>query len=182
MAMRKVLSKGMNLGRHTEVGFDELNKETGEQLEERDRLHKIGAKFETDKAKLEDSIERVQAANIKSEDKAKMLAELNAAIDALQAQYEDDVTAEEAKVQKEIEGQLEQMDQTIDELTEQADSLRDVTMDASPIDTSAAAEAADAKKRDFEQMKEEYVEKLRLQIEQAEMQQRNIRNRRLNGR
>ena len=182
MAMRRVLSKGMNLGRHGEVGYDELHKETGEQVSEGDRLHELGAKFEEDKTKLEDAIERVQASSIKPEDKAKMIAELNAAIDALQAQYEDDVAAEEAKVQEEIEGQLEQMDQTIDELTEQADSLRGVTMDAASTDASAAAEAADAKKQEFEQMKEEYTEKLRLQMEQAEMQQRNIRNRRLSGR
>ena len=75
-----------------------------------------------------------------------------------------------------------QMDQTIDELTEQVDVLRDVTMDAATTDASAAADAADAKKQEFEQMKEEYTEKLRLQMEQAEAQQRNIRNRRLNGR
>lgn len=182
MAMRRVLSRGMNLGRHGEVGYDELHKEAGEQVSEGDRLHELGAKFEKDKTKLEDAIERVQAANIKPEDKAKMIAELNAAIDALQAQYEDDVAAEEAKVQEEIEGQLEQMDQIIDELTEQADSLSDITMDVASTDASAAAEAADAKKQEFEQMREEYTEKLRLQMEQAEMQQRNIRNRRLSGR
>lgn len=182
MAMRRVLSKGMNLGRHGEVGYDELHKATGEQVSEGDRLHELGAKFEADKTKLEDAIERVQASCIKAEDKAKMIAELNAAIDALQTQYEDDVVAEEAKVQEEIEGQLGQMDQTIDELTEQVDVLRDVTMDAATTDASAAADAADAKKQEFEQMKEEYTEKLRLQMEQAEAQQRNIRNRRLNGR
>lgn len=181
MAMRRVLSKGMNLGRHGEVGYDELHKETGEQVSEGDRLHELGAKFEEDKTKLEDAIERVQASSIKPEDKAKMIAELNAAIDALQAQYEDDVVAEEAKVQEEIEGQLDQMDQIIDELTDQADSLRDVTMDVASTDASAAADAADAKKQEFEQMKEEYTEKLRLQMKQAEMQQRNIRNRRLSG-
>lgn len=182
MVMRRVLSKGMNLGRYGEVGYDELHKETGEQVSEGDRLHELGAKFEEDKTKLEDAIDRVQTSNIKPEDKAKMIAELNAAIDALQAQYEDNVVAEEAKVQEEIEGQLDQMDQTIDELTDQADSLRDVTMDAASTDASAAADAADAKKQEFEQMKEEYTKKLRLQMEQAEMQRRNIRNRRLSGR
>ena len=144
-------------------------------------LRELGAKFVEDKTKLEDAIERVQASGIKPEDKAKIIAELNAVIDAVQAQYEDDVAAEEAKVQEEIEGNLEQMDQTIDELTEQADYLRDITMDAASTDASAAAEAADAKKQEFEQMKEEYTEKLRLQIEQAEMQKRNIHNRRLSG-
>lgn len=180
--MRKVLSKGMNLGRHVEVGYSELRKETGEQVAEGDRLHELGAKFEADKTKLEDAIDRVQAANIKPEDKARMIRELNSAIDALQAQYEDDVAEEEARVQEEIEGQIEQMDAAIEELSEQADSLRDVTMEAASTDATAAADAADSKKQEFEQMKHEYVEKLRLQMEQAEIQQRNIRSRRLSGR
>lgn len=182
MAMRRVLSKGMNLGRHVEVGYDELCKETEEQVVEGDRLQELGAKFEADKTKLEDEIERVQAANIDPEVKARMLAELNAAMDALLAQYDDEVAAEEAKVQEKIEGQIEQMEQSIDELSEQADSIRGVTMDAASTDASAAAEAADAKKQEFEQKKEEYIEELRLQMEQAEMQKRNIHARRLSGR
>lgn len=182
MAKRRVLSKGMNLGRHSEIGYDELHKETGEQVSEGEHLHELGMKFEADKEKLEDAIERVQEANIKPKDKAKMIAELNKAIDALQTQYEDEVAVEEARVQEEIESQLEQMDQTIDELTEQTDSLRDVAMDAASTDASMAAEAADAKKQEFKRMKEEYTERLRLQMEQAEVQQRSIRNRRLSGR
>ena len=182
MAMRRVFGKGMNLGKYVEASYDELHKETGEQVSEGNRLHEIGIKFEKDKIKLENAIERVQASSIKAEDKAKMIAELDAAIDALQAQYEDDVVAEEAKVQEEIEERLSQMDQTIYELTEQGDALRDVTMAVATTDASAAADAADAKKQEFEIMKEKYIEKLRLQMERAEIQHRNIRNRRLTGR
>jgi cytochrome c556 len=172
----------MNLGRHVELGYSELDQETGEQVSEGDRLHELGTKFEADKTKLEDAMERVQTSNIKPEDKARMIAELNAAIDALQTQYAEDVAAEQARIQAEIEGQLEQMEQSIQELAEQADSLRGVSMDAAATDASAAADAADTKKQEFEQMKEEYTAKLQLQMEQAEMQQRNIRNRRLSGR
>ncbi len=182
MAMRKVLSRGMNLGRHEEIGYDELHKETGEQVAEGDRLRGLGEKFEADKTKLEDEIDRVQASKIKPEDKARIIAELNAVIDALQAQYDNEVAAEQARVQKEIAGQIEQMDQAIDELTEQADSLRDVTMEASATDASAAADAADEKKQEFEQMKEKFDEELRLQMEQAEIQQRSIHDRRSGGR
>lgn len=182
MAMMRVLSRGMSRGGYREVGYTELHKEIGDQIAEGDHLVELGVKFEADKTKLEDAIERVQAANIKPEDKAGMIAELNAAIDALQAQYDQDVAAEELRVQEKIEEQLEQVEQTIDELSEQADFLRDVTMDVAATDAYAAAEAADAKKQEFEQMKEEYTEKLRLQIEQAEIQQRNIRARRLSGR
>ena len=68
-----------------------------------------------------------------------------------------------------------------DEFEKQADSLKNVQMDVASKDTSAAAEAAEAKKKEFETMKSNYVEKLKLQMEQAETQRRNIRNRRLSG-
>ena len=48
-------------------------------------------------------------------------------------------------------------------------------MDVASKDTSAAAGAAEAKKKEFETMKSNYVEKLKLQMEQAETQRRNIR-------
>ena len=71
--------------------------------------------------------------------------------------------------------------QTIDEFTKQTDSLRGVKMEAASIDANSAADAGDTKKQEFEQMKAEYVEKLRLQMQQADIQQRNIRARRLRG-
>lgn len=182
MAMRKVLSKGMNLGRHGEVGYTEIDKEAGEQVSEGDKLHELGTKFESDKGKLEDEIEKVQAANISNKDKQKMIAQLNTAIEKLQEQYEEDVSREEERVQEDLCQQIEQMNAAVDELEEQADSLRSVTMDAASTDASAAADAAEEKKREFEQMRDSYVEKLQLQMEQAEIQKRNIRVRRLSGR
>ena len=74
------------------------------------------------------------------------------------------------------------MQDAADEMEKQADSLREVHMEAASVDTSAAADAADEKKEEFENMKREYAEKLKLQMEQAQMQQRNIRNRRITGR
>ena len=82
---------------------------------------------------------------------------------------------------KELEDQIESMQEAADEFEKQADSLKNVQMDVASKDTSAAAEAAEAKKKEFETMKSNYVEKLKLQMEQAETQRRNIRNRRLSG-
>lgn len=182
MAMRRVRSKGMNLGRHGEIGYTEINAEAGERVAEGDRLHELGVKFESDKTKLEDEIEKVNASSISEKDKRNMIAQLNAAIERLQEQYDRDVAEEEERVQEEIQEQIEQMDEASKELEQQADSLRSVTMDAASTDASAAADATDAKRQEFEQMKAEYTEKLQLQMEQAEIQRRSIRARRAGGR
>ncbi len=182
MSRRKVLSRGMNLGRHGEVGYVELDGETGERVAEGDRLHELAIKFNSDKTKLEDEIEKVKSSKISDKDKARIIAQLNAAIEKLQEQYDDDVAAEEAKVQEEIMEELETMDEAVEELDQQADSLRNVTMDAASTDAKAAADEAEAKKQEFEKMRKEYTDKLQLQMEQAEMLQRQIRSRRLSGR
>ena len=54
-------------------------------------------------------------------------------------------------------------------------------MDVASIDATSAADAGDAKKQQLEQMKQEYVEELRLQMQQAEILERNIRARRMRG-
>ena len=127
-------------------------------------------------------IEKVQNSKISDADKRKLVAQLEGAITKLQEQYDKEVTEEERKVQEELEGQIESMQEAADEMERQADSLRNVQMDAASTDASAAADAAEAQKQTFENMKSEYVEKLKLQMEQAEIQQRIIRNRRLSGR
>ena len=99
----------------------------------------------------------------------------------LQEQYDKEVAEEEAKIKEELEDQIESMQEAADEFEKQADSLKNVQMDVASKDTSAAAEAAEDKKKEFETMKSNYVEKLKLQMEQAETQRRNIRNRRLSG-
>ena len=106
------------------------------------------------------------------------LHELGKRFEADKAKLEKE---EEAKIKEELEDQIESMQEAADEFEKQADSLKNVQMDVASKDTSAAAEAAEAKKKEFETMKSNYVEKLKLQMEQAETQRRNIRNRRLSG-
>lgn len=173
---------GRQLSRNRSLDGTILQKESGDQVQEGTKLHELGVKFESDKIKLEDEIEKVQNSKISDADKRKLIAQLNAAILTLQEQYDHDVTAEEERVQQELMGQIESMQEAADELERQADDLRGIKMEAASTDASAAADAAEAQKQAFEQMKAEYVEKLNLQIEQAAIQQRNIRNRRLSGR
>lgn len=182
MARRRVLSRGMNLGRHEGLDYEAIKNESNDMVAKGNEINERGIKFESDKEKLEDTIDNVLNANIGAEDKRAMLAELDDALDKLQAQYEADVANEQARVQKEIMLQLEKMDQNIDELSELSSSMDDVKLDVAYMDTSSAAKEVDVLKQNFEQMKRDYTERLRNQVEQAEQQQRNIRARRISGR
>lgn len=173
---------GRQLSRNKSLDGTILRKESGDQVQEGDKLHELGTKFESDKGKLEAEIEKVQNSKISDADKRKLIAQLDNAIVALQEQYERDVTEEEQRIQEELMGQIESMQEAADELEHQATDLRAVKMEAAATDAAAAADAAEDQKRAFEEMKKEYVDKLNLQMEQAAIQQRNIRNRRLSGR
>ncbi len=159
-----------------------LQKESSDRIYEGKKLHELGTKFETDKTKLETEIVKVQNSKISAKDKRKLITELEKAVTLLQEQYERDVTEEEQKVQKELNSHLESMQEAADELEQQSESLRNIEMEAASADTLAAAAEADAQKQLFENMKSEYTNKLRLQIEQAENQKRKILSRRLGGR
>lgn len=178
MAMKKILTKGMNLGRYEKLSYDEMNKETQEGIDREYDMHCIGETFEQDKAKLEAAYERVLSSSIAYEDKARMLSELNAAIDALMVQYDEEVAAERERVQKEIEERINQMQETADELSKQSDELKTIVTEAASTDASASANAAEAKKQEYMRMKAEYAEKLQNQVEQAEAQKESIHSRR----
>lgn len=172
---------GRQRGKNRSLDGTIIRNESDNKLQEGTKLHELGKRFEADKAKLEKEITKVQNAKISEADKKNLIAELEGGIALLQEQYDKEVAEEEAKIQEELEGQIESMQEAADEFEKQADSLKNVQMDVASKDTSAAAEAAESKKKEFETMKSNYVEKLKLQMEQAETQRRNIRNRRLSG-
>lgn len=176
------MSHGWRFGKDHNLDAAVLRKESEDQVQEGAKLHELGTQFESDKTKLENEIEKVQNSKISDADKRKLIDQLEGVIVSLQEQYDKEVTEEEHKVQEEIEDQIESMQEAADELEKQKDSLRDVQMDVASTDASAVADAAEEKKQAFEAMKNEYIEKLKLQMEQAEIQRRNIRNRRLSGR
>lgn len=181
MAMRRVRSRGMNLGRHGEIGYAELDNRINENFDEGNRLHELAIKFSSDKIKLEDEIDKVRSSKISEKDKKRIIETLITAIEELQQQYEDDVAAEEIKVQKEIMDDFETIDEAVEELDQQVDSLGNITMDASATDAKAAANEAENKKQEFIRMKNKNTEKLKLQMEQAETMKRQIMARHLSG-
>lgn len=171
----------MNLGGYGEIEYSELDKEASDLVKKNMAIHELGVKLEVDKTKLEDEIEKVQAANISNKDKAPIIAELNMAIKKLQEQYEENVALETAKVQEDMQNRLERMGEVADVYEEQENSLRNVTMKAALTDASAAADVAADKKQEIQRMMEEYDEIRQNQIEQAERQSERILKRRSGG-
>lgn len=159
-----------------------LRGEADDLVKESAALDELGSRFEADKALLESEIEKVQNSRISDENKKALIAKLDDAIAALQKQYDKDVTENLEDVHSNLEACTEDMQEAADDLEEEGRDLRGIRMDASLTDASAAADAAEAKKKEFEDMKHEYVEKLELQIQQANLQKRNILARRLRGR
>lgn len=164
--------------RGREIDYKEVDNETGKEVEEGNRLHELAVEFNSDKAKLEDEIDKVQASNISEADKKHIIAQIEYSIDKLQEQYDDDVAAEEQRVQENIQEQIETMDEAVNELDKQADSLKNVTMDAAATDARVAAEEAEKKKQEFVEMRESYADELQKQIEQAQTMRAHIRTRR----
>ena len=177
-----IMKHGMKLTRNKSLDGTILQKESGDLVDEGTKLHELGEKFESDKAKLENEIEKVQNSKISEVDKKKLINELNVAIELLKEQYDTEVSEEEDRVQEELTEQTEAMQEAADELERHATDFRSVQMEAGKTDASAAADAADAEKEKFNQMKAEYLQKQKLLMEQAAIQRRNMQKRRLTGR
>lgn len=170
----------MKRGRSLDRGV--IRAETDKRIDEGTKLQMLGEKFEEDKEKLENEIDKVQNSSISEEDKRTLINELNMAIEMLKEQYDTEVADEEERVQNELVEQLDAMQEGANESARLAKEFRDVQMEASNTDASAAADQAEEHKREFEQMKAEYLEKQELLREQAVIQQRKMRLRRLTGR
>lgn len=170
----------MKRGRSLDRGV--IRAETDKRIDEGNKLQMLGEKFEEDKEKLENEIDKVQNSSISEEDKRALINELNMAIEMLKEQYDTEVADEEERVQNELVEQLDAMQEGANESARLAKEFRDVQMEASNTDASAAADQAEEHKREFEQMKAEYLEKQELLREQAVIQQRKMRLRRLTGR
>lgn len=176
------MKHGRQLGRNRSLDGTILQQEANDQVQEGINLNELGKKFESDKAKLEDKIKEVQNSRYSDVNKNKLITELENGIKKLQEQYDKEVAEKEQNVRKKLESQIESMQEAADEMERQADSLRNVHMDVTATDASAVADIAETQKQAFEDMKNKYVEKLKLQIEQAEIQKRIIRSRDLSRR
>lgn len=132
-------------------------------------LDELGRKFVSDVDTLEAEIEKVRKSRISDEDKKYLIETLQNVFDLVQAEYEELVSAEEERVQQELEQQIELMQIVINEFDEQLDSLRKVTMEAASTDVSYAIKEAELGKQEFEKMQQEYAEQLSQQEERHKL-------------
>ena len=177
-----IMDKGKQRGRNKSLDGTILKGEAIDLAKEGDRLSGLAKEFAADKEKLEDAIDRVKCSAFSDEEKRKLITELEGGIAYIQEEYDRKVTELETEQQRKFMETIETMQEAADGMQRQSEDLRAVKLDQSAADTSAAADAADEKKQAFEEMKRESLEKLNLQMQQAEIQRRNIRNRRLSGR
>ena len=134
MAKRRVLSRGMDLGRHEEIGTRSIDADTGAKIEELGKLKELGEKLVSDKNKIEAEIDKIMNSKIKAEDKVALLRELREAVEKLQEQYDREVEEERERIQEETQENIEVINSAVEELQEKEDSLRNITMDAGTVD------------------------------------------------
>lgn len=146
-----------------------------DQIEKGVEFQKLGNKFEEDKKKLEDEMDKVQKSFISESDKKKIIEKLMESIVELQAKYKNDIIELREEVYKNIQESIEKMETAQMELEKQSDSIRNLAMHFDSSDTSEAADAAELKGKEFENMKNETEDKLRKQMEEAEKQDEKIK-------
>lgn len=120
MAKRRVLSRGMDLGRHEEIGTRSIDADTGAKIEELGKLKELGEKLVSDKNKIEAEIDKIMNSKIKAEDKVALLRELREAVEKLQEQYDREVEEERERIQEETQENIEVINSAVEELQEKA--------------------------------------------------------------
>lgn len=143
------------------------------------KLQALGVKFVQDKTAIEEEIEALQNAN--TPDNQEAIQALEKQLATIQQEYEQQVAEIYPEIADDYEMLIEQMNEGAEHMEEQAESVRDIVMDASSTDTEEAAEALDQKRRAFEASRDEHLSKLKPLMEQAAEQQRKMRVRRLRG-
>lgn len=143
------------------------------------KLQVLGAKFIQDKTTIESKIEDLQRAN--NPDYQEAIQALEKQLATIQQEYEQQVAEIYPEIANDYEILIEQMNESAEHMEEQAESVRDIAMDASSTDTKDAAEALEQKRRAFEASRDEHLAKLKPLMEQAADQQRKMRVRRLRG-
>lgn len=156
-----------------------LKEEAEIQIEKGIEFQRLGNKFEGDKKKLEDEIEKIQKSFISEADKKRMIEILIKIIKELQDKYKQDIIKLRDEVYKNIQESIEKMEIAQMELEKQSNALRNMTMELDSSDTGEAADAADLKGKEFENMKNDTEDKLREQMEGAEKQDERIKVMRL---
>lgn len=169
MKKQKTLAIGSldsrSIGCHR-AGFEEKEKTIYEEAE----------KFLRDKDVLEQHFEDIDESSLSNEDKIKALGALKELALMREKDFDEKVAKERERLHEEQQCEIDDVTSGIEEISEEIDSLENTHLEADSVDASTVIETLKDKKSEFEVEKEKYKEQLRLQIQQAEMQARNMRN------
>lgn len=168
--MRRSLSRGRGL----EKSFYPSECGKADSASDWEALKKLGEEFLRDKEVLEAKFAEVMGSDLSREHKIELLRSLKEIALQVQAEYERRVTEKQQELQEHDQEIIDYYQHIGNELERQAESLREVKMEASQADASKAADAADAEKTAVEQKREEYLEKLRQNVERLERQREQI--------
>ena len=149
--------------------------EVDRKEQEIQRLHDLGEKFLSDKKELERQIEEAENASLPPDLKKKLLRKLKEDLLKLEEEYDAAVINPQAELEKEIQEDIYEMDDSISEMSRIEGELSSTKMDVSAADMASAAREVSAEQLAFEELKRETLERLNIKMRQKEQQARTIR-------
>ncbi len=166
--MQKKLSIGSldsrTIGRHR-TEFEEKEKTIYEEAEH----------FLSDKEVLEQHFENIDESSLSNEDKRKALEALKELAILRQKDFDEKVEKERERLREEQQ-EINEVTLGVEEISEEIESIKNTRLEANSEDATTVVGALEDKKSEFEVEKEKYKEQLKFQIQQAETQARNMRN------
>lgn len=153
------------IGRH-KTEFEEKEKTIYDEAE----------RFLNDKEALEQHFENIDESSLSKEDKRKALEALKELAILRQKDFDEKVNKERRRLQEEQQQEINDVTSGIEEITEEIESIKDTRLEANSEDATSVIEVLEDKKSEFELENEKYKEQLKLQIQRAETQARNMRN------
>lgn len=162
---------------------DAIKKELDNSVTVGEQLFEKGEKYRKDIETINKEVERVKNSKLSATDKTKFLEALEQARELIEAEYQEKVEDKRTEVQDYMQVNLEEAQEQIVELEITEECLNEMQMEAMGKDKTVGTfmtEVQDQKQK-FEDMKDDYTEKLKLQIEQARIQRQNVFKKQLGG-
>lgn len=175
----------MGGARIRKLGYDRtsFNNELKEKQDEISETYDLGERFEKSKSKLEAKMEEIENSDdISTSDKRNILKAMRNTLEKLETEYEEEVVEVIEELVEDFELILEDLQETADALKHKSESLKEVQLDAGSGDLSEASSTAEKEQIEFLRIKTSKKQEIELQMQRIQMQQRQMRVKKLSGR
>lgn len=180
------MSRGMKfikgLDSHSEMSYENASDAIEEKTSESERLKKAGAELVADKEKVENELDRIRTSTGDEEVKKRLEKYLTEEIEKVQRRYVQEIAEAQEKLHEEIQDVLQVVKDNLENLIKTQEQMDTLKKDAPSVDLSTAENEVESKKKDYEALHRESVQKLQLQMDSAARQQREMFRRRISGR